>query len=197
MIPEPTYAPTGHPITRPLSTASPSRIPSPKPSVVLTEKPIAVPTAIPSLLGPTSVPSVCMIEEEIAFEKFEGSENPVSPGWTGNLLRFESDRGFTQFLGRLFPEDLVTKNFAGIRAQTEFLKVEFDFYEIDQWFSNNLVVSIGREIIDFGEFLPNVDEGHSAGTTVNFVVLRGKWNLRVLLAKLVLRRFPIKNIMQL
>jgi hypothetical protein len=106
-----------------------------------------------------------MTEEVVAFEDFEGSQDPVSPGWSGNLLRYESDGNFTQFLGRLFPGDLVTKSFPGIPPQTEFLKVEFDFYEIDQWYSNSLMVFIGRETIDFGNFLPDVDEGRRSGIT--------------------------------
>lgn len=85
--------------------------------------------------------------------------------WGSSSL--ESDGGFTLFLGRFFPSESVTKNFARIPAQTELLKVEFDFYEIDQWFGNNLVVSIGRETIDFGKFLPDVDEGRHTGTTVD------------------------------
>jgi hypothetical protein len=104
-----------------------------------------------------------MTEKVVTLEDFEGPLDQVSQGWSGNLLRYESDGNFTQFLGRLFPGDLVTKSFPGIPPQTEFLKVEFDFYEIDQWYSNTLMVFIGRETIDFGKFLPDVDEGRRSG----------------------------------
>jgi hypothetical protein len=106
-----------------------------------------------------------MTGEVVFFEDFESSEDPVSPGWSGNSLQFESDGNFSHFLGRSFPEELAMKNFPGIPPQTMFLKVEFDFYEIDEWFSNNLMVFIGRETINFGKFLPNVDEGRRSGTT--------------------------------
>jgi hypothetical protein len=152
-----TEPPTEGPVTGPTPALG---IPTQAP----TTRPTPLPTTTPSVLGPTPVPSVCMTEKVVTLEDFEGPLDQVSQGWSGNLLRYESDGNFTQFLGRLFLGNLVMKSFR-VPPQTKFLEVDFDFYKIDQSYKNGLMVIIGRGIIDFGKFLPDVDEGHRSGTT--------------------------------
>ncbi len=146
----------------------------PRDHELCTEVPAEAPAVapVPVNQGPMS-PDVCR-EDEIVFEDFETKPQGGlrSNGW--NVSQFDYDVGFTYFLGRFGQNQVVSKKYTNDGFEgPKSLKLEFDFYEIDDWESladsqqspDCLYVFVDGEKLDLGIFGSGVDEKAKSGVS--------------------------------
>ena len=107
----------------------------------------------------------CLPEQVLKFEDFEDYS---LAGWTNGKL--DMHPGFTTFLGRYDDNNFRSADDPSKRytvpPSASSVRVEFDFYEIDQWAgADYLYVYINAEELNLGVFNYNVDEGLKTGSS--------------------------------
>ena len=109
----------------------------------------------------------CLPTEVIEYEDFEDYS---LEHWVNG--RIDTDPGLTKFLGRYDKEDEVASDdpvkVYFVPADVDFMVLEFDFYEIDEWEGQDCVYAyINNEELDINIFNQGVDEGFKYGTSDN------------------------------
>ena len=124
--------------------------------------------------GTTARPTPSPACQPTIVESEEDFEDRSLAGWTNGKLDF--DPGFTNFLGRFVKGNHDPFKTYHVATDADVAVVEFDFYEIDSWNSDNrygpdrIFLLIDTEILDIGIFGSNRDEGVKRRTTPNGIV---------------------------
>ena len=129
---------------------------------VPTSPPAPKPTPAPTNVG-ECVPARIAVTED--FE--DGSLD----GWTNGKIDY--DPGFSTFLGRFVKNDPDPMKEYDVNRWAIVVVLEFNFYEIDSWNSDNrygpdsISAYIGDDKLDIGVFSARRDEGVRRGVTTN------------------------------
>lgn len=124
----------------------------------------------PPVSGRQCDPTVVVHEEDF--------ENESLVGWKNGKI--DSDPGFTKFLGRFVKNSPDPYKSFTVPTNAESVLVEFDFYEIDSWNSDNrygpdnISVLIDNDLLEIGVFNSKTDEGFRHGTSPNGI----RWESR-------------------
>ena len=112
---------------------------------------------------------------EDTFESYSSTEEVVAAGWVNGELETGDTAAFTQFLGRYDNEDSTYDKdpfkVFHVPAAAEYVMVEVDFYEIDDWDGSDcLYVFLNEQEVDARVFNTHIDEMYKTGVTTNGIV---------------------------
>mmetsp|Transcript_2004 Transcript_2004/g.3125 ORF Transcript_2004/g.3125 Transcript_2004/m.3125 type:complete len:777 (+) Transcript_2004:78-2408(+) len=99
------------------------------------------------------------------FEDHFDTSKPVRGGWRNAVVDTSDEKKFGKFLGR-YGRDMPSPH-KEYRVPRDVDRVTFslDFYEIDLWDNDNVLIFVDGEKITLGPFSSDVDEGTSNGIT--------------------------------